>query len=170
KVTVLESADAAKQSELTQDLSDLGLSCDELCVKASSLKAERDRLIGQVSLLEGTCSKLNDEVSGYKLFKEQIEAVQDEQVKVLSDKVAGLDAELMRMALHLEHLAALGGAIRRAIDKGMQDGLAAGIDQGKAGRGLVDVAAYDLSAEANYVSAVNALRAMDFPLLAQLAS
>ncbi|GJW13156.1 hypothetical protein Tco_0017289, partial [Tanacetum coccineum] len=39
------------------------------------------------------------------------------------------------------------------------------IDHGKAGRGLVDVAAYNPSTEANYVSAVNALRAVDFPLL-----
>nr|GFB56585.1 hypothetical protein [Tanacetum cinerariifolium] len=54
--------------------------------------------------------------------------------------------------------------------KGMQDGLAAGIDHGKAERGLVDVDAYDTSAKDNYVSAVNALRAVDFPLLAHLAS
>nr|GFC24975.1 hypothetical protein [Tanacetum cinerariifolium] len=46
---------------------------------------------------------------------------------------------------------------RRAMYKGMQDGLAAGIDHGKAERGLVDVDAYDTSAKDNYVSAVNAL-------------
>ncbi|GJX36312.1 hypothetical protein Tco_0247869 [Tanacetum coccineum] len=161
QVAAIEGTEAARVDELN-DLSDLGLSCDELCVKASSLKAERDRLVGQVSLLEGTCSKPNDEVSGYKLFKEQIEAVLDEQVKVLSDKVAELESDLMGMALHLdeefypyflttiaeqrwilgrglrlvvmkclqslEYLAALGGEIGHAIDKGMQDGLAEGID------------------------------------------
>ncbi|GJZ12981.1 hypothetical protein Tco_0548211 [Tanacetum coccineum] len=201
KVVALESVDAAKVTELTsltaqtakltQDLSELGLSCDELSVKAFSLKAERDRLDGQVSLQEGTCFELCDEVSGYKLFKEQIETVQDEQVKVLSDKVAELDAELLGMALHIDeefyphffttiagrrwilgrdlrlmvmkclqspgYLGALGRAIGPAIDKGMQDGLAAGIDHGKDKRGLVDVDAYDPSAEANYVSDVNAL-------------
>ncbi|GKF15882.1 hypothetical protein Tco_0057344 [Tanacetum coccineum] len=73
-----------------------------LIVKASSLKAERDRLVDQVSLLEGTCSRLHDEVLGYKLFKEQIEVVQDEHVKVLSDRVAGLEVELMGMALYLD--------------------------------------------------------------------
>ncbi|GKA25428.1 hypothetical protein Tco_0711537 [Tanacetum coccineum] len=167
KVVALESANATKVAELasltaqtaklTQDLSELGLSCDELSVKASSLEVERDRIISQ-----------------------------DEQVKVLSDMVAGLDAELMGMALHLdeefyprflttiagrrwilcrglrlvvvkclqspEYLAALGGAIGHAIDKGMQDGLTAGIDHGKAGKGLVDVAAYNPSAEANMSS------------------
>ncbi|GKF14568.1 hypothetical protein Tco_0056030, partial [Tanacetum coccineum] len=44
------------------------------------------------------------------------------------------------------------------------------IDHGKAGRGLVDVAAYNPSAEANFYFAMNALRAVDFPLLAQLES
>ncbi|GJR60726.1 hypothetical protein Tco_1502888 [Tanacetum coccineum] len=112
KVVALESVDATKVTELasltaqtaklTQDLSELGLSCDELSVKASSLEAERDRLVSQMSLLEGTCFELHDEVSGYRLFKEQIDVVQDEQVKVISDKVAGLDAELIGMALHLD--------------------------------------------------------------------
>ncbi|GJT39233.1 hypothetical protein Tco_0939098 [Tanacetum coccineum] len=155
-------------------------------------------------MLEATCSRLRDQVSGYKLFKEQYEEVQDKQVKVLNDKVVGLDAELMGMALHLdeelypcffttivgqrwilghglrlvvikclqspEYLAALGGAIGRAINKGVQDGLVVGIDHGKPGRGLTDVVAYNPFVEANYVSAMNALRVMDFPLLAQLAS
>ncbi|GKC18877.1 hypothetical protein Tco_1021027 [Tanacetum coccineum] len=202
KVAALEFADATKVAELasltaqvaklTKDLSELGLSYNELSVKASSFKVEKDRLSGQVSSLEGICYRLRDEVMGYKLFKEQIEAVQDEQVKVLSDKVAGLDADLMGMALHLdeefypcylttiagrkwilsrglrlvvmkclqspEYLAALGGAIGHAVDKGMQGGLAAGIDHGKAGRGLADVAAYNHSTKANYIFAVNSLQ------------
>nr|GEX41819.1 hypothetical protein [Tanacetum cinerariifolium] len=79
-VAALKSVDAAKVTELasltaqtaklTQELSELGLSCDELSIKASSLEVERDRLVGQVSMLEGTCFELRDEVSGYKLFKE----------------------------------------------------------------------------------------------------
>ncbi|GJZ24907.1 hypothetical protein Tco_0562366 [Tanacetum coccineum] len=148
----------AQIAKMTQDLLNLQLSYDELSIKATSLESEKDKLIDQVSTLEGTCSGLRDEVSGYKLFKEQTEVVQDEQVKMLSDKVTGIDADLMGMDLHLdkefyprflttitgqrwilsrglklmvmkclqspEHLTALGGAIGRAIDKGMQDGLA----------------------------------------------
>ncbi|GKF87744.1 hypothetical protein Tco_0258621 [Tanacetum coccineum] len=69
-----------------------------------------------------------------------------------------------------EYLAALGGAIGHAINKGTKGGLAAGIDHGKTGRDFTNVAAYDPSAKANCMSAVSALRTVNFPLLAQLAS
>ncbi|GJR56287.1 hypothetical protein Tco_1406808 [Tanacetum coccineum] len=161
-IRLRESVAASKDSELTssnsqvakmtQDLSSLQLSCDELSVKASSLKFEKDRLVDQVSVLETTCSGIRDEVIGYKLFKEQVEAVHNEQVKALSDHVTDRPDR------------------GRAINKGMQDGLAAGIDHGKARRGLVDFSAYNPSAEADYVAAINALRVVDFPLLAQLES
>nr|GEX31214.1 hypothetical protein [Tanacetum cinerariifolium] len=171
KDTELASSNA-QITKLTQDLSNI-LSCDELSIKAASLESKKDKHTDQVSLLETTCFSLRDQVSGYGLFKEQIEVVQDEKVKLLSEKVAGLDAELMGMALHLYkefYLCFLTtivgrrwiiGAIGRAIDKGMQDGLAVVIDHGKPERGLVDVAAYNPSAEANYVFTVNAFRVVD---------
>nr|GEY29622.1 hypothetical protein [Tanacetum cinerariifolium] len=123
--------------------------------------------------------------------------------RVLSEKVVGLDVDIMGMALHLdeefypcflttiagrrwilsrglklmvmkclqslEYLATLGGAISCVIDKGMQDRLAADIDHGKAERVLANVAAYNLFAEADFVSAVNALRpAAETPKAEQL--
>ncbi|GJV20921.1 hypothetical protein Tco_1369941 [Tanacetum coccineum] len=174
QVFVAEAAEAAR------------LSFDELNVKTASFESQKDNLTSQVSSLEATCIGLRD------------------QVKILSDKVAGLDAELMRMALHLdkefyprflttiagrrwilscgfklvvmkclqspEYLVALGKAIGRAIEKGIQNGLEAGIDHGRSGRSLVNIAAYDPFAKANYVSAVHALHGLDFPLLSQLES
>ncbi|GJV62789.1 hypothetical protein Tco_1473617, partial [Tanacetum coccineum] len=203
----LESAVVAKDfqiAKLTQDLSSLQLSCDDLSIKASTLECEKDKLVDQVSELEATCSGLRDEVAGYKLFKEQVEAVQDEQVKALSDCVAHIDSDLMDMALHMDEefyprylttivgrrwilsrglklvimkclqssecLVALGGALGCAIDKGMQDGLKASVDHERAWRGLNVIAAYDPSAKANFFFAVDALRAVNFPLLAQLES
>nr|GEW12771.1 inactive protein kinase SELMODRAFT_444075 [Tanacetum cinerariifolium] len=101
------------------------LSCNELSIKASTLDFEKEKLVDQVSQLE-----------------------------VLSDKVAELDADLMRMALHLDeefypwYLTTIASQRRR----------------------LVEVTAYSLSAEENYVVGVNALCVVDFPLLAHLAS
>ncbi|GKB95932.1 hypothetical protein Tco_0982069 [Tanacetum coccineum] len=170
-----------------------------MSIKAPSLESQRDNLIDQVSSLEATCSRLRDQVSGYELFKEQCEAVQDEQVKELSDCVAGLESKLMALALQLneefyprflttivgrrwiighgfilalmkclqspEYVVAFGAVIGLSIDKGIQTGLVAGMDHGKAGRGLADVAAYDPSIEARYVSVVLAFRDRDFNLL-----
>ncbi|GKE91791.1 hypothetical protein Tco_1572886, partial [Tanacetum coccineum] len=69
-----------------------------------------------------------------------------------------------------EYMTALGGAIGHAIQKGVQDGLMAGIDHGRAGRVLADVFAYNPSAEADYLAAINDLRFVDFSLLAQMES
>ncbi|GJT62587.1 hypothetical protein Tco_1006120 [Tanacetum coccineum] len=84
---------ALEVAKLNHDLSSLKLSCDELSIKATSLKSQKDNLT------------------------DQYEVVQDEQVKILSDRVAKLDSKLMKYAT------ALGTAIGLAIDKGMQNGL-----------------------------------------------
>ncbi|GJR87330.1 hypothetical protein Tco_0211341 [Tanacetum coccineum] len=55
-----------------------------------------------VSSLETTCVELRNQVAGYELFKEKIEAVQDEQARVITEKIAEVDAHLMRMALQLD--------------------------------------------------------------------
>ncbi|GJY00281.1 hypothetical protein Tco_0357299 [Tanacetum coccineum] len=69
-----------------------------------------------------------------------------------------------------EYLSALGAAIGKAIEKGMQDGLAGWITHGKEGRELTDVAAYNPSAEVDYVSALQQLQDVNFSLLADLKS
>ncbi|GKB22182.1 hypothetical protein Tco_0856105 [Tanacetum coccineum] len=57
-----------------------------------------------------------------------------------------------------EYLSVMGEAIGHAIDKGMQDGLAAGIEHGRAGRSITDVVAFNPFAENDYVTAINALK------------
>ncbi|GJR72778.1 hypothetical protein Tco_0085143 [Tanacetum coccineum] len=69
-----------------------------------------------------------------------------------------------------EYLSALRAAISRAIEKGMQDGLAAGITHGQEGRVLSDVAAFNPSAESDYISALQELQDVNFSLLAELKS
>ncbi|GJU87453.1 hypothetical protein Tco_1294999 [Tanacetum coccineum] len=200
----VEAADVAKSTEL-RDLKEKNfalegernvfserLSRDELDLKVASLESERDYLATQKSSLE----------SAFGLFKEQVEKMQDEQMRVLSDRVATIDSDLVEMVLHIdvefyphyltviagrrwvlsrglklmlakclsspEYLSTMGKAIGHAIDKGMQGGLAAGIEHGRAGRIITDVVAFNPSAKSDYVAAINALQGVSFSLLAQL--
>nr|GFA39109.1 nonaspanin [Tanacetum cinerariifolium] len=59
-------------------------------------------------------------------------------------------------------------AVSKAIEKDMQYGLAVGITHGRKGRALTDVAAHNPSAKADYVSALQQLLNVNFPLLAEL--
>ncbi|GJV83752.1 hypothetical protein Tco_1523650 [Tanacetum coccineum] len=67
-----------------------------------------------------------------------------------------------------EYMEALGHAFGRAIEKGMQEGLAAGIEHGQAGRCLTDLEAYIPSAEDDFNSAIRELRDLNFLLLQEL--
>ncbi|GJR40698.1 hypothetical protein Tco_1216382 [Tanacetum coccineum] len=127
-----------------------------------------------------------------------------EQMRVMFDKLAKLEVDLIEMALHLEekfyphlltvivgrrwllthglklfitkclnsseYLVALGAAISRATEKGMQVGLAAGIEHGKQGRRLEELVAYNPSVEEDYDTSLRELRAVEFSLLGDLKS
>ncbi|GKB84393.1 hypothetical protein Tco_0956665 [Tanacetum coccineum] len=69
-----------------------------------------------------------------------------------------------------KYIEALKNAFGRAIEKGMQEGLAAGIEHGQAGRCLTDLEAYIPSAEVDFNSAVYDLRGLNFPLLQELSN
>nr|GFC25043.1 hypothetical protein [Tanacetum cinerariifolium] len=66
----------------------------------------------------------------------------------------GLELAIAKCLNSTEYLSTLGAVISKAIEKGMQDGLSAGITHGAEGRVLTDVAAYNPSAEADYLSAL----------------
>ncbi|GJV82726.1 hypothetical protein Tco_1522624 [Tanacetum coccineum] len=69
-----------------------------------------------------------------------------------------------------EYLFTLGAAIGKAVEKGMQDGLSARITHCAEGRNLTDVAAYNPSAEVDYISALQRLQSVNFSLIAELRS
>ncbi|GJS85258.1 hypothetical protein Tco_0751799 [Tanacetum coccineum] len=80
----------------------------------------------------------------------------------------GMELAVAKCLNSSEYLFVLGMAIGTSIEKGMQDGLAAGITHGKEGRVLADVAAYNPSAEVDYVSALQQLQSVNFSLLTKL--
>ncbi|GKB76011.1 hypothetical protein Tco_0942906, partial [Tanacetum coccineum] len=69
-----------------------------------------------------------------------------------------------------KYLSAFGVAISKAIEKGMQDGLAARITHGQEGRVLTDVVAFNPSAEDDFTSALQEVQNMNFSLLVELQS
>nr|GEZ51240.1 hypothetical protein [Tanacetum cinerariifolium] len=82
----------------------------------------------------------------------------------------GMELVVTKCLHSSEYLSALGAAIGKAIEKEMQDGLAAEKTHGAEGRTLADVATYNPSAEANYVSALQRLQNINFSLLVKLRS
>ncbi|GKE08781.1 hypothetical protein Tco_1412332, partial [Tanacetum coccineum] len=66
----------------------------------------------------------------------------------------GLRLAVMKCRQSPKYCAAFEEVIGLAIDKGIQAGLVAGIDHGKAGRDLANVAAYDPSMEARYDASI----------------
>nr|GEZ76890.1 hypothetical protein [Tanacetum cinerariifolium] len=82
----------------------------------------------------------------------------------------GMELAVVRCLNSTEYMSALGAAISKAVEKGMQEGLSAGITHGAEGRKLAYVAAYNPSAEADYLSALQRLQNVNFSLIAELKS
>nr|GEZ13973.1 transposase (putative), gypsy type [Tanacetum cinerariifolium] len=82
----------------------------------------------------------------------------------------GMELAIVKCLNSPEYLSALGTTISKAIEKGMQDGLAVGITHGKEGWVLTNVATYNPFAEMDYVFALQQLQGVNFPLLAELKS
>ncbi|GKD48955.1 hypothetical protein Tco_1277931 [Tanacetum coccineum] len=150
QVTTLESATANKDAELLHTM-------------AASLEVERDGLARQ----DAQVKALSDRVASLDADLMEMALHMDEEfyprfLTTLSGRrwilSHGLKHVVMKCMHSSDYLDTLGNAIGRAIDKGMQDRLAAGIEHGKARRCLENVEAYNPSAEADYVSTIAALQ------------
>ncbi|GKD98604.1 hypothetical protein Tco_1382501 [Tanacetum coccineum] len=125
----------------------------------TSLKSQNDGLADQ------------EKVTVYENFMGQLERFQDDRMKVVNDKwllTQGMELAVVKCLNSPKYLSMLEAAISKAIEKGMQDGLSAGITHGNEGRSLMDVAAYNPSVKADYVSALQALQSVNFSLLTEL--
>ncbi|GJX13055.1 hypothetical protein Tco_0204813 [Tanacetum coccineum] len=80
----------------------------------------------------------------------------------------GMKLAIAKSLNSTEYLSILGATIGKAVEKGTQEGLSARITHGAEGRKLTDVATYNPSAEADYLSALQRLQSVNFSLIAEL--
>ncbi|GJX74843.1 hypothetical protein Tco_0313438 [Tanacetum coccineum] len=152
KIATLKSVNVAKETELvslssqvsklTSDLSGFQLSRDELNSKVASLESERDCLITQdeqAKDLGDRVAELDAQLSEMAIHLE--EEFYPRFLTTISERrwilTHGLKLVMLKCLQSLEYLQALGQAIGCAVNKGIQDGLKAGVDHGKAGRDLL---------------------------------
>nr|GEX45016.1 hypothetical protein [Tanacetum cinerariifolium] len=162
KVTELATSAVSKEREL-MDLNTL----------FTSIKSQNDSLVDQVHELETSAFGLQEKVAVYENYMEQLEKFQDDRMKIVDDKwlhTHSMELAIAKFLHSFEYLSTLRTAISKAIEKGMQDGLAAGITHGKECRVFTDVASYNPSVKVDYISAMRQLQNVNFPLLAELRS
>nr|GEZ41056.1 hypothetical protein [Tanacetum cinerariifolium] len=129
----------------------------DLDAQVTAVKLQNDNLVGQVlHELEISSAGLQEKIVAYEGFVSQLEEFQDEKLEELL--TYGMGLTVAKCLNSNKYLLALGVAISKAIEKGMQEGLSVGITHGEEGRQLADVAAYNPSAEADYLSALQHLQ------------
>nr|GEW87166.1 ribonuclease H-like domain-containing protein [Tanacetum cinerariifolium] len=162
KVTDLQAVVLSKDCELTDSATQL-----------TSIKYHNENLADQDAQLKVVNDKFD------KLYTDFIEVtlhVEERFYPHLLTTIAkrrwllthGMELAIAKCLNSLEYLYTLGTAVSKAIEKGMQDGLAARITHGKEGRVLTNVAAHNPAAKANYVSALQQLQSVNFSLLMEL--
>ncbi|GJR40725.1 hypothetical protein Tco_1216409 [Tanacetum coccineum] len=144
----------------------------DLDAMVTSFKSHNDNLVDQVHELEISSARLQEKVTAYencmggKFYPHLLTTIDGRRWLLTYD----VKLAIVKCLHSPEYLSALGAAISRAIEKGMQDGLAAGITHGQEGRVLTDIAAINPSAEIDYISALQELQDVNFSLLAELKS
>nr|GEW84791.1 hypothetical protein [Tanacetum cinerariifolium] len=155
KVTDLEAIVVSKERELTDSTAQL-----------TSIKSQNDNVADQE---KDQLLKAKDEET--ENLKAQGEVLPHLLTTIVGRKwllTYGMELAVAKCLNSSEYLSALGTTISKAVEKGMQDGLVAMITHGKEGRVLTDFAAHNPSAEADYVSALQQLQGVNFPLLTKL--
>nr|GEW44582.1 hypothetical protein [Tanacetum cinerariifolium] len=171
----------------------------DLDAQVTAIKLQNDNLVDQRFLLPGFKRKLLRTrilLASLRNFKIKIEEVNEKFDKLCVDFVNmalhleekfyphllttisrrrwllthGMELAVVGCLNSTEYVSALGATIRKAIEKGMQEGLSAGITHGAEGRKLADVAAYNPSEEADYLFALQRLQNVNFFLIAKLKS
>ncbi|GJW68383.1 hypothetical protein Tco_0122807 [Tanacetum coccineum] len=162
---------------LEKEKSELDVKVADLVASVKVKEQQTADLDAMVHELETSSAVLQEKVVAYENYMGKLEEFQNEQIRVMNDKFKKLNVDFVEMALHFEEklypllLTTIAGlAINRAIEKGMQDGLAARITHGQEGRVLIDIVVFNPSAESDYISALQKLQEVNFSLLTELKS
>nr|GEX47747.1 hypothetical protein [Tanacetum cinerariifolium] len=91
KVTDLEVLVVGKKHDVT-----------DLNAQLTSVKSQNDSLADQVHKLKVSSAELQEKITVYDNYMEQLEKFQDDRMKIVNDKLAKLDSDLAEMACHLE--------------------------------------------------------------------
>ncbi|GKA84648.1 hypothetical protein Tco_0806243 [Tanacetum coccineum] len=176
EVTVLKEQNAALEQEKT----DLGVRVADLAASVKVREQEVADLYAQVYELETSSAGLQEKIAAYENFIDQLEKFQDKNMGEVNEKFDKLCADFVEMAIHLEEkfyphllttISGVGGYLPMAWNlPSPNEGLSARITHGAEGRKLTDVAAYNPSAETDYLSALQRLQSVNFSLIAELRS
>ncbi|GKA05927.1 hypothetical protein Tco_0685047 [Tanacetum coccineum] len=194
KDTVISLLDS-RASHLKSSLDDSQAACDEAKNLISSLSSERDGLVSEVSILRSAFRDFKDKMEAQQEAQAQelYNRVADLEAHVMDVSgrlegefypayltalagrrwllTHGVELAMIKCLKSPEYQGILGHALGRAVDYGMQEGLAAGHEHGVAGTSLSAVMAYNPeTAEGDYLDAVRALEEADFPLVRLLKS
>nr|GEX56954.1 hypothetical protein [Tanacetum cinerariifolium] len=123
----------------------------DLDAMVTSVKLQNDCLADQVHKLEASSAGLQEKVTVLRWLLTH-----------------DMELAIAKCLNSTEYHSALGAAIGKSIEKGMQEGLSAGITHGTGGRTLTDVVTYNPSVEADYLSALQCLQSVNFPLIMDL--
>nr|GFA00384.1 hypothetical protein [Tanacetum cinerariifolium] len=174
QVSALEFAVSSKDVEIASSVSGLKVTCSGLRDEVMGYKLFKERLEEmqdkEMKVLSHRVATIDSNLMEMVLhmdaeFYPRYLTTIVERRWILS---RGLRLVLAKCLALPKYLSAMGEAIGRAIDKCMQDGLTVGIEHERDGRSIADVAAFNPFVEGDYVAAINALRDVNFLLLAQL--
>ncbi|GJR89733.1 hypothetical protein Tco_0213744 [Tanacetum coccineum] len=194
KDTVISLLDS-RASHLKSSLDDSQAACDEAKNLISSLSSEKDGLVSEVSILRSAFRDFKDKMEAQQEAQAQelYNRVADLEAHVMDVSgrlegefypayltalagrrwllTHGVELAMIKCLKSPEYQGILGHALGRAVDYGMQEGLAAGHEHGVVGTSLSAVMAYNPeTAEGDYLDAVRALEEADFPLVRLLKS
>ncbi|GKA01378.1 hypothetical protein Tco_0674043 [Tanacetum coccineum] len=141
----------------------------DLDAQVAFAKSQSDNLADRVHELETSSAGLQKKVTAYKNCMGKLEEFQDKQIRVMNNKFEKLYVDFVEMALHLEekfypHLLTTIAGRRWLLTYGVKLAIV------KCLHSLEYIAAFNPSAESDYISALQELQDVNFSLLAELKS